>query len=417
MSDSATTNTRQASLSKALAWYTSAPQSLTITPIHYPTPDKPTPEDPEPRGGRCSCGGRYTVDENGVLVKPDSGDNIAEMCLSPGKHPLRAQYVRDPGNQADSPERATELWGGQLWNIGIVHGQTTGLVVLDVDVRAGGLASMTKLTEALAEVAPEWALADTLTYLTSGKSGRGYHMYFRADRDDVDLWRSFRAMGETVLPGVEVKWKSGMVVAAPSLHASGQVYELRSTLPLQSIDRPRLEQLRAAIARANGKAAPVPSGPVSASGGWAAMAQRAEDYASRTGSAFGGELSWESAREDSEDNPGYWSRQLSYFLMTGQPAQKFGAGNHHDPLKSLVGALAKIIFAKDSFCQEVATTAAARSKDQFWIPAVFGSLVWDIDAAVTVPKPWQFTDPQNLRGIARYSMVQELRAHGVRNLI
>jgi hypothetical protein len=399
---------REAQLAKALVWYTSAPQNLTITPINYPIPS----ED-DPRSGVCSCGDRYTVDENGVLVKPETKEAGIGVCTSAGKHPVRKSYLMDPSNQATTPAQAKELWADQAWNIGIVHGQTTSLVVFDIDVRADGLASMTKLTEALTEFAPDWNLSETLTYFTSGKSGRGYHMHYRADRDDVELWREIRALGENVLPGIEIKWKSGIVVAAPSLHASGQVYQLHKPIAIQDLDRTRIGQLRSAIARANGKAVPRAAAPVSASGGWGRMAQDAEDYRLTTGGIYG-DLTWESAPTDAEGNEGFWSRQLSYFLMTGAPAQKFGPGHHHDSLKSLIGALAKIVFAKDSFCQEVAATASSRSKsDPYWLPAIYGSTVFELDAAVTMPKPWQITDRANLLGIARYAMTQELRAHGV----
>lgn len=399
---------REAQLAKALVWYTSAPQNLTITPINYPTPN----ED-DPLSGVCSCGGRYTVDANGVLVKPQTKEEGIGVCPSAGKHPLRKSYLLDPSNQASTPEAAAKLWDGGMWNIGIVHGQTTGLVVFDVDVRANGLASMTKLTEALVEFDPDWNLSDTLTYFTSGKSGRGYHMYYRADRDDSELWRELRALGDPVLPGIEVKWKSGIVVAAPSLHASGQVYQLHKPIAIQDLDRTRLAKLRSAIARANGRDIPKIAGSVASVGGFGKMLEDAKQHSATSGISVGGELSWESAPNDDEYNQGFWSRQLSYFLMTGAPAKRFGPGHHHDSLKSLIGALAKVVFAKDSFCQEVAATAAARAKsDPYWVPAIYGSTVFELDAAVTIPKPWQVTDNANLRGVMRYAMVQELRAHG-----
>lgn len=400
------TRTREDSILTALAWYTSAPQSLVITPIHYPTPDAD-----DPTTGVCTCGKPYKVDDNGVLLKDEEGSPEQRLCPSAGKHPIRSNYLTDRGNQARTPEEATALWQGQPWNVGVVTGQRTGLVVFDVDVRADGLASMTKLTEKLSEIAPEWELAATLTYLTSGKSGRGYHMYFRADPDDPQLWRDLRAMGENVLPGIEVKWKTGMVVAAPSLHASGQQYTLSTVANIATLDSTRLEQLRSAVQVVKGKAPITPSNTVP--GGWASMAAAANAYNAGVGSAMGGDLSWEEAPKDNTDNGGYWSRQLTYLLMTGRPARQFGPGEHHDSLKSLIGAAAKIIFAKDTFCREVADALPARERnDSNWVPAIFGSLVYDIDNAVTIPRPWQVTDKDNLRGIMAYAMRAELRGHG-----
>ena len=398
---------REDSIMAALPWYTS--QNLVITPIHFPIPN---PADP--LRGVCSCGRPYEVDENGVLQKPDTEEAANDpnaLCPSAGKHPIRNGFLTDRTKQARTPEEAKELWQDQAWNIGVLTGQRAGLVVFDVDVRADGLASMTKLTEKLSEIAPEWELAATLTYLTSGKSGRGYHMYFRADEDDTQLWRELREMGERILPGIEIKWKSGMVVASPSLHASGQKYTLSKVTEIATLDRARLAQLRAAVRVVNGKSADL--APAPAGGGWAALSAAAAHMNASTGAALGGDLSWEEAPKDSTDNPGYWSRQLTYLLMTGRPARQFGPGEHHDSLKSLIGATAKIIFSLDTFCREVADTYSARERtDPHWVPAIFGSLVYDIDNAVTIPRPWQITDRENLRGMMTYSMKAELRSHG-----
>ena len=407
---------RRAGLKKALQWYTAPERGLTITPIHFPLPQEPAEEGGPVVAGRCSCGGYYRVDESGVVAKPETPEEAAKACTSPGKHPYMRHYVSDPNAQATTAERALELWGDKPWNVGVIHGQTTGVVVFDVDVRANGLSSMTTLSTKLGEVTGDWALTNTLSYHTSGSRGRGFHLYFRVDRDDLQMWRDLRQMGEVILPGIEVKWKSGMVVAAPSLHASGQAYQISNNVPIAVLDRTKLAHLRQALALANGKSPAATTAPASTGGAmnWAAMAAAAENYASTTGAAYGGDVSWEQAPQDDPANAGYWSRQLTHLLMTGRPARQFGPGEHHDSLKPLIGALAKIIFSKDTFCREVAQAANSRSQsDPLWVPALFGSLVYEIDAAVTVPRPWQQTDPHNLHGIARYAMTQELRAHGL----
>lgn len=406
---------RRAGLKKALQWYTEPERGLTITPIHFPLPQEPAEEGGPVLEGRCSCGGYYRLDESGVVAKAETAEEAARACTSPGKHPVMKNFVSDPNTQATTLERALELWNGKPWNVGVIHGRTTGIVVFDVDVRADGLASMSTLSTKLGAVTSDWALTNTLSYHTSGSRGRGFHLYFRVDRDDLAMWRDLRQMGEVILPGIEVKWKSGMVVAAPSLHASGQAYQISNNVPIATLDQTKFRQLREALALATGKSPAATSAPASGSGGgWAAMAVAAENYASTTGAAFGGDVSWEKAPEDDQSNPGYWSRQLTYLLMTGRPARQFGPGEHHDSLKPLIGALAKVIFSKDSFCREVAQTANARAQsDPMWVPAIFGSLVYEIDGAVTIPRPWQQTDPHNLHGIARYAMTQELRAHGI----
>lgn len=404
---------RRRSLGVALNWYTAPERGLTITPIHFPMPDEPEPGSAV-MSGSCSCGGTYVVGTDAVVQKPETEEEAALRCSSPGKHPVKKHYVRDPNCQATTYERALELWEGRPWNIGIIHGMSTGIVVFDVDVRANGLSSMTSLATKLSEVTDTWALGNTLSYHTSGAEGRGYHLFYRADRDDTQLWRDLRAMGENILPGIEVKWKAGMVVAAPSLHASGQAYSINSTAPIAELTPERLGDLRKALDLVRGKTPKVTGQPTAGGGGWAALAAASATYGATTGSALGGDLDWENAsEEDDSSNPGYWSRQLTYFLVNGAPARTFGKGEHHDSLKPLIGALAKIVFAKGTFCQEVAAAAKSRSSDPYWVPAVYGSLCFELDAAVTVPRPWQETDLQNLRGIMRYAMAQELRGHGL----
>jgi len=92
--------------------------------------------------------------------------------------------------------------------IGIVTGAVSGLVVLDVDFRHGGDASLKRLEQ-------EHDRLPATVECYSGGGGR--HLYFAHPgglvRNKVGL-----------APGVDLRGDGGYVVAPPSLHASGQRY-------------------------------------------------------------------------------------------------------------------------------------------------------------------------------------------------
>src|SRR5215469_15321073 len=78
-----------------------------------------------PKHGKCSC------------RKND--------CSSPGKHPRTERGLKDGSNDASQIEQWFARWPDA--NIGILTGQTSGLVVLDVDGE-DGKASLRALTAA-----------------------------------------------------------------------------------------------------------------------------------------------------------------------------------------------------------------------------------------------------------------------------
>jgi len=111
--------------------------------------------------------------------------------------------------------RSTEEEIHQWWqqhpnaNIGIVTGKISGVVVIDLDLdKDGGNESGAKIYEQ--------ALTDLIV-----KTGRGgYHLYYRYP-EDVD--HISNRVG--LLPGVDVRADGGYVVAPPSAHSSGRLYE------------------------------------------------------------------------------------------------------------------------------------------------------------------------------------------------
>ena len=173
----------EALLAAALAY---AEQGLAVLPLHWLTED-----------GRCSC--------------PDAD------CTSIAKHPCVSW-----GRYRSRAASATQIkqWWSQ-WpdaNVGIVTGRISGLVVVDVDGEEGWVA--------LAEAGIDLQSVSTPRVRT----GRGGHVYVQYPHGD-DL--SSRA---GVLTKVDIRADNGMVVAPPSVHASGRVYAWEDGLSLADLE-------------------------------------------------------------------------------------------------------------------------------------------------------------------------------------
>lgn len=96
-------------------------------------------------------------------------------------------------------------------NVGIVTGRVSGVVVIDLDPDKGGNESGARIYEQ--------APTDLIV-----KTGRGgYHLYYRYP-EDTD--RIPNRVG--LFPGVDVRADGGYVVAPPSTHSSGRLYEWTS---------------------------------------------------------------------------------------------------------------------------------------------------------------------------------------------
>lgn len=137
-------------------------------------------------GGRCSC--------------------RRVRCASPGKHP-RIRW--EPWMlRAATPAELDAWW--ERWpdaNVGVVTGWVSAVVVLDVDPRHGGEASLDELQ------ATHGPLPDTVTSLTGGG---GRHLWFAHPEHLVP--------SRPLAPGIDLKAEGGLVVVPPSRHVSGGVY-------------------------------------------------------------------------------------------------------------------------------------------------------------------------------------------------
>ncbi|MCX7960086.1 MAG: bifunctional DNA primase/polymerase [Burkholderiales bacterium] len=93
-------------------------------------------------------------------------------------------------------------------NLGVVTGAVSNLVVLDVDVRHGGEQSLAALERAHGPL-PRTVEART--------GGGGRHLYFAHPGGTVPNRAG-------LAPGLDLRGDGGMVVAPPSVHASGRRY-------------------------------------------------------------------------------------------------------------------------------------------------------------------------------------------------
>jgi len=126
-----------------------------------------------------------------------------------GKHPRTEHGLKDA-----TIDEATIFGWWRRWpgaNVGIVTGMASGLLVLDIDPRHGGVESLALLEREHGSL-PETAEVST--------GGGGRHILF--------LHPGFRVKNRAnMMPGVDVRGDDGYIVAPPSLHASGRRYEWR----------------------------------------------------------------------------------------------------------------------------------------------------------------------------------------------
>ncbi len=101
-------------------------------------------------------------------------------------------------------------------NIAIITGAKSGIVVMDIDPRSGG-------HESLFEKCSEYGkLPDTLTFKTGGN---GTHYVFKHPGFKVKTVPN-------IFTGMDSKGDGGLIIAPPSIHASGNHYEILLDAPI-----------------------------------------------------------------------------------------------------------------------------------------------------------------------------------------
>ena len=154
---------------------------LAVLPLHFPVHGRD--------GSVCSCGG--------------------SNCPSPAKHPVGHLAPNGTKNATLEPPVIEGWFKEAPWNIGIVTGTKSGIIVADVDPRHGGDESIARLEQ---ENGP---LPTTWQFLTG--SG-GQHLLFRHPGGMVP--NSAGKLGS----GLDIRGDGGYIVAPPSQHMSGRPY-------------------------------------------------------------------------------------------------------------------------------------------------------------------------------------------------
>lgn len=135
-------------------------------------------------------------------------------CASPAKHPRTRHGLQD----ATSDISQVEMWWDMFptANIGVNAGKS-GLLLLDIDPRNGGIDSAKELA------ATHGALPKTLTSQTGGG---GVHYLFKRPAGGFGNHSGIR-------PGIDIKCDGGYFIADPSNHISGGRYEWLSDIDLE----------------------------------------------------------------------------------------------------------------------------------------------------------------------------------------
>lgn len=137
-----------------------------------------------------------------------------------GKHPLARHGVHDASVDGTQIRRWWRRWPDA--GVGIATGARSGLAIVDVDVKAGGRASLVGLRAGR-------PLPFTLQAYTGGG---GVHLYYCQPaglRVPNTVGRLPNIDGP--LPGIDLRGDGGYVVAPPSVHASGRRYRWASRQP------------------------------------------------------------------------------------------------------------------------------------------------------------------------------------------
>jgi hypothetical protein len=141
-------------------------------------------------------------------------------CQNKGKHPRWRKGDLESGVDSATTDEATiRSWFGK-WentNLAIAMGGVLRLIALDSDPRNGGDASIYDLVEAHGEAWLETHIVRT--------GGGGHHFLYRLP-EGIEVHKS------KIAPGIDVKAAGGYLVAPPSVHASGRMYEVANNIEI-----------------------------------------------------------------------------------------------------------------------------------------------------------------------------------------
>lgn len=162
----------EAGLKMALKY---AARGWAVIPVHVAA------KNPETGEVACSCGSR--------------------TCAAPGKHPVPLNGVH---SCSKDPATIRQWWADMpLANVAVACGEVSGIVVLDVDPRNGGLESLKRLSRGPRS-------------LYSKTGGGGMHIFFH--------YKKGVSYPKQIAPGLDIRSDGAYIVAPPSMHVSGGSY-------------------------------------------------------------------------------------------------------------------------------------------------------------------------------------------------
>lgn len=159
-------------------------------------------------------------------------------CKKPGKHPIISNWQ---GKATTVPSVIRQTFKKYPFaNIGITTGQQSGLVVIDIDPRNGGDASLQNLIDSYPDFK---AILGTYEVKTGGSGSHYYYTHSEA-------FKSLKKHG--LEAGIDIKADGGYILTPPSNHISGGSYSVVNdieplALPkmlidlIQHIDDPKIE--------------------------------------------------------------------------------------------------------------------------------------------------------------------------------
>jgi hypothetical protein len=139
----------------------------------------------------------------------------AGWSVIPAPVGAKRSLVAWKGWQATQPDRHMWKVWAERWprcNLAVITGRLSGIVVVDVDPRHGGLDSLARLEREHGE------LPETATVLTP--SG-GRHLYYAHPGGG----RVANVQNSTAAPGIDLRGDGGLALLPPSRRADGQRYE------------------------------------------------------------------------------------------------------------------------------------------------------------------------------------------------
>jgi hypothetical protein len=131
----------------------------------------------------------------------------SSACKSPGKHPRTMNGLKDA---SINPQVIKEWW--TQWpdaNVAVTTGPDSGLAVLDVDVKNGGIENLDLLESEFGTI-PKTLVAET--------GGRGRHYIFKCPAS------GFKNSAGIISSGIDTRGDRGYILVEPSNHISGRTY-------------------------------------------------------------------------------------------------------------------------------------------------------------------------------------------------